>query len=467
MKLVLPLHSYRTRSAQVASRRLVNCYPEQVPLPGKAPLTLTRAPSIEDWITLPTYPIRGAIVHAGLLYVVAGNKLCSVSDAGTIATIGSIIGSGRVSMATNGTQLVIVSEPHGYIYSDATLAQITDPDFTVRGASDVECIDSFMVFIEPDTQNVFSSEFNDAGNFGPLATGPAFGSPDNLISLIVDHRQMFMFGTDSVELWYNAGGSPFPFLREQNGFIEVGCGAKASPVKADNTVFWLDDKRIARRLSDMTPQRVSTDAIDAHWQEFERVDDAYSLSYIHNGHTFWSLTFPSANETWEFDIATGEWHERSSRTATGGDGYWRAATMTWCYGANIVGDSRSGKLGKLRSGVYTEWGGIHRVAWTYPNVYGEGRRAFHKRLEIMFERGVGLTVGQGSDPQCMLYISDDGGKHSQAYQSRSMGMIGQYRARCIWNRMGVSDDRVYGAAVSDPVEFAVIDTQLEVEGGRL
>jgi hypothetical protein len=48
-----------------------------------------------------------------------------------------------------------------------------------------------------------------------------------------------------------------------------------------------------------------------------------------------------------------------------------------------------------------------------------------------------------------------------------MGQIGQYRYRSIWNRLGSSDDRVYKAAVSDPVAVTVVDSQLEIEGGRL
>jgi len=468
LKLILPFHSYHQRSKQVASRRLVNCYPEQVPLPGKAPIALFRDPGIRDDVTLPTMPVRGTLMHAGLLYAVGGSRLYSVTEGGVIADLGAILGSDRVKMATNGTELVIVSRPHGYIYTvESGLTQIVDPDFTVRGASDVACIDSFMVFIEPDSQNVFSSEFDDAGNFGPLATGPAFGSPDKLVAILVDHRQIFLFGVTSIELWYNAGASPFPFLREQNGFIEVGCAARDSPVKADNTVMWLDDKRIFRKLVDMTPQRASTHAIEERWETYARVDDAYSVTYIHKGHTFVAITFPSAGETWVLDLATNEWHERSSRTATGAEGYWRVTTNTFAYGSNIVGDSRSGKLGIMDAETKTEWGNIQRMEWTYPHVYAEGRRAFHKRLEIVFESGTGLNTGQGSDPKAMLYVSDNGGVSFDPVQTRSIGRIGEYRHRAVWNRLGSAEHRVYKVAVSDPVEVVVIDTQLEVEGGRL
>jgi hypothetical protein len=67
----------------------------------------------------------------------------------------------------------------------------------------------------------------------------------------------------------------------------------------------------------------------------------------------------------------------------------------------------------------------------------------------------------------MLYTSDDGGVSFTAVPSRSIGNIGEYQKRAIWCRLGSSRDRVYRAAVSDPVQVTVWDTQLEVEGGRL
>ena len=131
----------------------------------------------------------------------------------------------------------------------------------------------------------------------------------------------------------------------------------------------------------------------------------------------------------------------------------------------MVGDATTGAVGRLDSFTYTEFGEPLIMAWTYPNVYGEGKRAFHHRLEIECESGVGLVTGQGNDPRIMLSVSDDGGVTFTALPSRSLGAIGQYRYRAAWKRLGASYDRVYRASVSDPVPVTVVDTQLSVEGG--
>ena len=67
----------------------------------------------------------------------------------------------------------------------------------------------------------------------------------------------------------------------------------------------------------------------------------------------------------------------------------------------------------------------------------------------------------------MMEVSDDGGRTFSAFPVRSMGAMGKYRTRVVWDRLGSSDDRVYRQSISDPVRRAILDTQLEVEGGRL
>jgi len=466
-KLILPFHSYELRSRQSSSRRLVNCYAEQMPAQGKSPLRLRRAPGIRSFATLPAGTTRGMCVHNGTLYVVAGGNLYSVSSAGDVTTIGSVSSTGRVTMVSNRTQLVIVCAPDGYVY-DGTLTQITHSEFVAFGATMVDALDGFALFIRPSSDRFFMSNFLDATDFSGFGYATAEGAPDNLQALLVDHRQLFLFGAETTEIWYNAGSDPdMPFAREQNGFIEVGCGAAATPVKADNAVFWLDNHRIARRLVDYTPTRISTHAIEEKWVDYNTVDDAYGMTYVHEGHWFWVLTFPSESATWAYDISTGEWHQLESKGEDGRPTAWRVGATAYCYGLNIVGDTESSELGVIDSATYTEWGNTQRMEWTYPSVYTEGRRAFHRRLQIDFEAGVGLTAGQGVDPEVMLYCSDDGGVSFSRLPNRTIGALGQYRKRAAWHRLGSSADRVYRAAVSDPVPVTVWDTQLEVEGGRL
>ncbi len=109
------------------------------------------------------------------------------------------------------------------------------------------------------------------------------------------------------------------------------------------------------------------------------------------------------------------------------------------------------------------------MEWTYQPVTPEGRgRVFHDRLAIVCDVGVGLTSGQGSDPQIMLDYSDDGGITWLSLPNRSLGPIGQYGVQVHWDGLGSSlKPRVFRAAVSDPVKVMVRDTLWTGRGGTI
>ena len=102
---------------------------------------------------------------------------------------------------------------------------------------------------------------------------------------------------------------------------------------------------------------------------------------------------------------------------------------------------------------------------TSPPVTAENRRMNHSRLELVFESGVGLNLGQGSDPQVMLDWSDDGGRTWSAQRFRSLGKMGRFRARTIWNQLGQARDRVYRYQISDPVRRTLILATTEAMTG--
>ena len=74
-------------------------------------------------------------------------------------------------MDSNETAVVIVSPPLAYHYTPGTttFGQITDSDFTSRGAGDVEFCDNFMLFREPATGRVFGADLGSVTAFNGLS----------------------------------------------------------------------------------------------------------------------------------------------------------------------------------------------------------------------------------------------------------------------------------------------------------
>lgn len=465
--LPLPISTYRLPSPKASSARLLNCFIEPAPKDSpKGRAILRRAPGIRSWVEVGDGPIRGAKVMAGVLYVLSGSALFWISAQGEATQLtGEIPGSERVRMSTNGTDLVIVRPFDGTAYETqgSTVSQITDTTFTGWTATDVDFLDGYLVFRRPGTAQFFNSGLNEV-TFNGLDIATAEGQPDNLVGLIVDHRELFLPGERSCEIWYNAGNTTgSPFSRSPNGLLEIGCAASYSPGKFDNTIGWLADDKTVRSLNGTTPQKISHFGIDAAIERMTTVDDAFSLPYSQEGHLFYALTFPMEGRTLVYDASTREWHERESL----GYGRWRANVIVQAYGMQLVGDSESGKVGILDPDTHEEWGEPQRVAWTYQGVYAEHNRASHIRLELVLNTGHGVTVGQGQDPLATLKVSDDGGETFRTLPTQSLGKVGQYVTRTQWWKLGSSRDRVYQVEITDPVPLYVIDTQVQVNGGRL
>jgi hypothetical protein len=426
MKTAILGSSYVIRSVNAADNRMVNLYPEVIPEGGKEPAYLQRCPGLDLLNTVGEGPIRGLYTLGNFLYVVSGNEFYKLNaniiaqpfystllaqDGGFIlledgdnillevqggSVIGLISGAGPVSMADNGTQIFIAANPDGYIYntSTQTFAQITDEDFP--GAVTVGYLDGYFVFNEPDSQRIWVTSLLDGTSIDPLDFASAEGSPDGLVSLIIDHREAWLFGTNSVEVWYNSGEADFPLSRIQGAYNEIGCIAPYSVAKMDNSVFWLGaDARgqgIVYRANGYQGQRISTHAVEYAIQQYGDMTDATGYTYQQDGHTFYVLNFTNADTTWVFDAATGSWHERAAYR-NGDFKRHRGNCHTNFQGRPVIGDYQTGRLYAFSLDHYSDAGATQKWlrSWrALPTGQNNLKRSAHHSLQIDCETGVGL-----------------------------------------------------------------------------
>jgi hypothetical protein len=465
--------SYVARSVNAADNRMVNLFPEAIPegSGGKEAGFLLRCPGLRLLATVGTGPIRGLWEHNNEAFVVSGSGFYRLDTNWNATFIGTVSGTGPVSMSDNGTQIFIACNPAGYIYNTSTLAfgPITDPDFP--GAGSVGYIDGYFVFNEPNSQRFWVTSLLDGTSIDPLDFASAEGYPDNIVALIVDHREIFLFGNNSVEVWYDAGTPDFPMARVQGAFMEVGCEAAYSVAKLDNSVFWLgSDARgrgIVYRANGYTPARVSTNAVEYIIQSYGNITDAIGYTYQQDGHPFYVLIFPSAQATWVYDVSTQLWHERAA-FENGQFMRHRSNCQMSFNDEVVVGDYEDGRLYAFDLDVYADDDQAQKWlrSWrALPTGQNNLKRSAHHSLQLDAETGVGLNDGQGSDPQVMLRWSDDGGHTWSNEHWRSMGAIGNYGYRTIWRRLGMTTkirDRVYEVSGTDPVKIAIVGAELFV-----
>jgi len=318
---------------------------------------------------------------------------------------------------------------------------------------------------------VWTTALLDGTSIDPLSFASAEGSPDLLISLIVDHQEAWLFGNNSVEVWYDAGTPNFPLQRIQGAYNELGCAAPYSVAKMDNGIFWLgSDARgrgIVYRSNGYTGVRISTHAIEWQIQEYSDISDAIGYTYQQDGHSFYVLSFPTAQTTWVYDAATQAWHERAGFD-NGEFVRHRSNCQVVFNNEVLVGDFENGNIYAFDLNVYSDNGDIQKWlrSWrALPTGANDLKRTAHHSLQIDCQTGVGLNEGQGSDPQIMLRWSDDGGHTWSNEYWMSMGKIGAYFYRAIQRRLGMTlklRDRVYEISGTDPVKIAIMGAQLHL-----
>lgn len=415
-----------------------------------------------------------------------------------------------ISSITNTTTFVISANATATATGvDLTISplfsQITDPDFP--GAVGVGFLDGYFVFNEPNSQRFWVTAPYNGLSIDALDFASAEGSPDDLVTLIVDHREVWLFGVNTVEVWYNAGLPDFPLQRIQGAFNEIGCLAAYSVAKLDNGLFWLGrDARgngIVYRSKGYTGERISTHAVEWQIQQYATLSDAVAYTYQQDGHAFYVLNFPTANTTWVYDVSTGVWHERAG---------WENNQFTRHRGncqmnfnnEIVIGDYVGGGIYAYDLEVYAEAGSTQKWlrSWrALPTGQNNLKRTTQHSLQLDCEAGVGLsgytqaevneiiyirdrqndiiysrdgsplyirnyqtyqiTIGAGA--QVMLRWSDDGGHTWSNEHWKSMGKIGQTGYRTIWRRLGMTlklRDRVYELSGTDPVKIAIMGAEL-------
>jgi hypothetical protein len=373
---------------------MVNLFPEIIPEGGKEPGFLNRAPGLRLLANMGDGPIRGLWQFGGYAYAVSGEVLYKIDSLWRTSPIGTVAGAtGPVSMSDNGTQLFVACNGPSFIYNSLTnqFKQIDDPDFP--GAVTVGYLNGYFVFNEPNSQRLWITQLFDGTSIDPLDFASAEGSPDGLISVLVSHREAWLFGTNSVEVWYDSGAADFPLTPVQGAFNEVGCIAAFSVAKLDNGIFWLGaDARgqgIVYRANGYTAQRVSTHAIEWQIQQYENMTDAIAYTYQQDGHSFYVLIFPSANTTWVFDVATSMWHERAA--FVNGDFTRHRSNCQMSYnGSVVVGDHELGNIYAFDLDVFTDDGAVQKWlrSWrAIPTGQNDLKRTAQHSLQLDAETG--------------------------------------------------------------------------------
>jgi hypothetical protein len=253
-------------------------------------------------------------------------------------------------------------------------------------------------------------------------------------------------------------------------FIEHGCAAKHSVAKIDLALFWLgkdlQGQGVVFAGRNYQSERISTHAIENAIAGYSRINDAIGFSYLQGGHAFYMLTFPTANATWAFDTATGQWAERGFLMPDGTFARHRANCYSFNAGRNLVGDWQTGAVYMLDQNAYTDNGSPMEFVRSFPHILGsDGNRVMFRQFIADMEVGNGLPDDSAA-PQVRLRWSDDRGRSWGNKVSGSLGMVGEFLTSIQWQRLGYARDRVFELSWSAPVRTALNGAWVDISRSR-
>ena len=403
-------------------------------------------------------------VTSGTLKIGQTIEGSGVTDGTIITAFGS--GSGGAGTYTVSASQTVSSTT---IYA-INWSVLPSTDGAFEGGGTVDISDNYFVYNKPNSQLWAASDLLSPIT-DPLSFASKDGSPDDLVAIIVDRREVYLLGEMSSEAWLDVGSVPFPFQRIQGSSTQQGIAAAYSCARVGNSFAYVSKNNRGEstivQMNGYIPQRISTHAVETTLVG-QDVSDAIAWTYQLEGHETYVVTFPSIGDnglTWAYDITTGLWHKW---LYTNNQNQYERHRGNCCAFFNqqiLLGDYENGKLYRLSLSQYTDDGQLIRRLRRCPHITTDLQRQYFAELQIQFQPGVGLPVGQGQDPQAMLRWSDDGGFTWSNENWVTIGKQGQYFTRAMWRRLGFARDRIFEVVVTDPIKAVIVSANLKAEAG--
>ena len=208
-------------------------------------------------ITASAYPAAGV----SSIDTIDGYTIFSTSVGGS-ATYGT---AKTITGATQANPCVITATGHGFtsnqqifIQSVGGMTQLNNRSFSVlvvdANSFQLIGVDStgYTAYTAGGTASPvisqaqgqwFISALYDSATINALQFATAESKPDPLLRVMVINRELWLFGSASIEPWQDSGASPFPFTRITGAVMDRGTAAALSPANLTGTAFWLGDDR--------------------------------------------------------------------------------------------------------------------------------------------------------------------------------------------------------------------------------
>lgn len=464
--MIVPLigTGVKSKSTVVNAQRRLNCYLEPQYDQDKTALAVFGTWGQTKVLDQGALIYRGGVTVGDMLFLAQGNVFEEVNNAFATtdrnAASRLTTNTGRMSFATNETTIVLVDGTNGYNYDTGTttFAQTASAMF----ASPQTCTyqDGYYLasFIETGTNKKRCQISADGITWNALDFRAIDTIPGALIRTLSFSGEVHQFADKGLEFWAYTGDPTFPFQPIRGASIRVGLAARWSVSEGAASLRFLGRRGgkgevAAFELVGHQARSITTPDMAKEFNSYATKGDATGRTVTIDEHEFYILSFPAAGKTWMYDAYSSDllgvpvWSELQSN-----NGRHISDLGFTLVDRAYVSDYAAGRLYREDKEVYTDNGMEIAFELDTKHFFKDLDRVTVDEIIADFETGVGIAVGQGSDPVVMLRISRDGGRTWGAEQQLRLGKVGEFLSRVSFRRLGTARDFVFKFRITDPVK---------------
>lgn len=389
---------------------------------------------------------------------------------------------GYVSISSNNAgELIYIDGNKGYLFNTTTnvFTEITAEGFPPKPLNVVN-MDGFFV-IPLGESSYFQINAQNQGLLWDATDAAVINSEggDNVGVGLVNAR-LYFFKETVTEVWYNAGAADFPFRKDTNLVIDMGCFNAATIASGFGVMLWLardrDGVASIRMATGQMPIKVSNESIANLIANFSNPADATAYIYSDVDHVFYVISWTTDDITLVYDVTTkiwAKWEVQSSLQVDSIPNSGKTRHLSSCHAyfnqSHYVGSYKAPILYSMSLRNFTNDGQEIRRLRTCQHFFQEGYvNMLINSLQIDMKMGLG-TDGEtyplqpGINPRVYIRISRDGMPFGN-YHEATTGRIGQYAARALFRKLGLTRNLVVEITFYDPVlPVAILGASINFE----
>jgi hypothetical protein len=213
------------------------------------------------------------------------------------------------------------------------------------------------------------------------------------------------------------------------------------------------------------------------------IADAIGYAWQIDGHLHYTLTFPTGNQTWNYDIATQQWWQSAYCDSNGGINRHRCMAAANLNGTIVGQDWQTGALYAMDPTVYSDTVGTQAYPLTYIRTFphfasgeinmgvpglsreiaADGKLYKVNKFELDIQTGSGLLDANGNPAQVTLAVSNDRGNSFTDNPLMALSTLGQYSTYPTWRNQGIGRDMVFEISYTCNGEAALNSAWIDVE----